>query len=801
MIGQTISQFRITSELGAGGMGVVYEAEDTRLDRTVALKFLPPHLTADDSAKVRFMHEAKAASSLEHPSICSIFEFGETEDGRTFMVMPRYEGQNLADRLEAGPLEINEAQEIFRQVGQGLAKAHSQGIVHRDIKPANIFLTADGHAKILDFGLAKLGGQTKLTAEGSTLGTVAYMSPEQSRGEELTPKSDIWSLGAVFYEMLAGQPAFGGDHPNAVMYAIQQAEPKPLTDLRPEVPEDTLTLVDRMLAKDVQERVDWDGEELSQALGPVDFRIKSLPWYKDWRGAAAALVVLCLAAALVVQPWKGTGPISAIAVLPFDNLSGDETQEYYADGMTGQLISKLGGLRIFDRVISKRSVMQYKGKSMPLAEIGSDLGVQAVVEGSVMLLGDRVQVTAFLLDAARDKQLWTDTFDEPVANIMDIQGRIVMAIAQAVRRELDPAAQNRLRDMGTVNPVAHKACLRGFIGLEGGSGEEWPVIKEYFNQAIAADSTYALAWAGLAEWLVRSTHTSTGPPPGILEQAREAVDRAIELDPDLAEAHMTRGHLLWEHLFEIPEAGKALDRAIELNPSLAYAYGMRAYYFESLGQYEESVAAARKTIELDPKFGFMHTVIFQPLMLAGKYEEALAHIENTRQKFPSWQGWRGQKVRVLERQEKFEEALALFDEIDQKNLPRPFMARKIWILEKAGRRDEAVELFEEYRVAAERDSFYEGLAEMAFDFGDTAASLAYIEKMEQQEPVHALALAPLHGLHGNLDKAFEYLDLAYERKINWITRIATWVDGSPGWQALAEDPRFEAMLKKIGIRG
>ena len=635
MIGQTVSHFRITDELGAGGMGVVYQAEDLNLDRSVALKFLPPHLTADEGAKARFMHEARAASSLEHPSICSIFEFGETDDGRTFMVMPCYEGRTLADRLEEGPLAVDEAMGVFRQMAQGLAKAHSQSIVHRDIKPANIFLTDDGHAKILDFGLAKLSGQTKLTAEGTTLGTVAYMSPEQSRGEEVTAATDIWSLGAVLHEMLDGQPPFGGDNPHAVMYAIQQTDPAPLADINPAVPEDTLILVDRMLDKDPGRRIGWDSEELSLALGPVDFRLSPQPWYKDWRGAVAALAVLCLAAALVVQPWKSAGPISAIAVLPFDNLSGDESQEYYADGMTGQLISKLGGLRIFDRVISKRSVMQYKGESMLLEEIGSDLGVQAIVEGTVLLLEDRVQVTAFLLDAARDKQLWTDTFDEPVANIMDIQGRIVMAVAQAVRRELDPAAQARLRAMGTVNPVAHKACMRGYEWLDKQTNlEELELAAEYFERAITADSTYALAHAGLGEALTQLTHKPGPPAPEHLARTRQIIDRALELDPDLAEAHATRAHFLWEHQFKFAEAEKAFHRAMELNPSLALNHAIYAYYLGTVGRFDEAAAAARKAIELDPSSMWIHSVLIHPLALAGRYEEAHAQIEALKRNTP-----------------------------------------------------------------------------------------------------------------------------------------------------------------------
>ena len=286
----------------------------------------------------------------------------------------------------------------------------------------------------------------------------------------------------------------------------------------------------------------------------------------------------------------------------------------------------------------------------------------------------------------------------------------------------------------------------------------------------------------------------------ISDRAREAVDRAIEINPDLAEAHMTRGHLLWEHLFEIEEAGRSLDRAVELNPSLAYAYGLRAYYFESLGRYEESVAAARKTIELEPNFLFMQSVIYEPLVMAEKFEEALAQIENARQKFPAWKGWRYQKSLVLERQEKPAEALASLEEEDSEPLSRREIARKTWLLVKLDRRDEAAELFEEYKVLAERDSIYEGLVGLAFDLGDTAASLAYIDIMERLEPRPVFALAPLYALHGNLDQAFACLEEAYERKINWITRLGIMPTYDPSWAILAEDPRYEELMKKIGIR-
>ncbi len=782
-------------------MGVVYRAEDTRLDRTVALKFLPPHLTADSAAKTRFIHEAKAASSLEHPAICSIFEIDETEDGKTFMVMPCYEGQTLAERLEEGPMAVDQAMEIFRQTAQGLAKAHSQGIVHRDIKPANIFLTEDGQAKILDFGLAKLAGQTKLTQEGTTLGTVAYMSPEQARGEAVTEQSDIWSLGAVLYEMLGGKPAFGGENPHAVMYAIQQIDPAPLSETRSDIPAGALSLVAGMLEKDPALRLGWQAGQLAEILGePGMFRAmtRSKPWYRRGPGVAAGLAVVLVALLLIIQPWKTGGAITAIAVLPFENLSGDEKQEYYADGMTGQLISKLGALRIFDRVISRRSVMQYKGESMDLAQIGSDLGVQAIVEGSVMLLDDRVQVTAFLLDAARDRQLWTDTFDEPVANIMDIQRQIVMAIARAVRLELDPAAQERLRNMGTVDPEAHKACMRGYEWLnDQTSKEENELAVRYFEDSITADSTYALAWAGLGEALTQLTHYDEAPTTEHLERTRDAINRALELDPDLAEAHWTNGHFLWEHQFEMDAADRAFQKGRDLNPNLAMQQLIYSYYLQSMGRYDEGAAVVKKAIDLDPNSLWIQLTIFFPLTLAGRYDQALDQIEQVKRNFPGNYSWVGPAWTVHADQGDWKAALALLDSIPPADRNEFHVQRKITTLIYLERPEEALELFEKTRAQAEADSNYFSLAISAAKLGLKDAAKTYIAKYKEGSPSDFF-VAYLHCLLGEKDEALALLEDAYEKKVNWVTRLG-WMSKQPDWSILRDDPRFVELLEKIGI--
>jgi TolB-like protein len=525
---------------------------------------------------------------------------------------------------------------------------------------------------------------------------------------------------------------------------------------------------------------------------------ESKPWYRRGPGVAAGLAAVLVALLFIIQPWKTGDAITAIAVLPFENISGDEDQEYYADGMTGQLISKLGGLRIFDRVISRRSVMQYKGESMSLVKIGSDLGVQAVVEGSVMLLDDRVQVTAFLLDAARDRQLWTDTFDEPVANIMDIQKRIVTAIARAVRQELDPAAQERLREMGTVNPDAHKACMRGYEWLDKqGTYEELELAAQYFEEAIAADSTYALAYAGLGESLTQLTHTFEVPSPEHLERTRTVIDRALELDGELAEAHATQAHFLWEHQFEFEEAEKAFLKAMELNPSLALNHAIYSYYLGTVLRFDEAAAAARKAIELDPSSLWMHSVLIHPLILAEQYEEAFDQIEATRKKYPGWEGkdWIWTIYAV---QGKWSEAHALIDSVDQKDWGPFDVQKQIRALVHLGRKDEARAMFDSHRAAAKKDSLYFTLAARSAILGEEEMARDFIQKFESTGSPQLIPRALLYAMIKDNDKAIDILNDAFEKKINWVTRLG-WYVKEEGWSSLDGDPRFEELLKKIGI--
>ncbi len=435
MIGKIISHYKIIEKLGGGGMGVVYKAEDTKLKRLVALKFLPLDLTRDEEAKERFVHEAQAASALDHPNICAIHEIDENEDGRIFICLAYYEGETLKKKVASGQLSVASAIDIAMQTAQGLARAHEAGITHRDIKPANLMITNRGEVKIVDFGLAKLVGRTQLTKAGMTVGTVAYMSPEQTRGTEVDHRTDIWALGVVLYEMISGQLPFKGEYEQAVVYSILNEEPKPLIPTRQDTPMELQGIVTKALAKDRAERYQHV-EEILADLKHISRASESRPvgTTKTRRpnrkrvllyGSIASFLIL-LVVGKIYFFYERSETIDAIAVLPLANLSGDPNQEYFADGMTEALISDLGQIEAL-RVISRTSVMQYKGGTKPLPAIGRELNVDAVVEGSVQSSGNRVSISVRLIVAETEKRLWSESFERDQrskSNSHPLSGRV-----------------------------------------------------------------------------------------------------------------------------------------------------------------------------------------------------------------------------------------------------------------------------------------------------------------------------------------------------------------------------------------
>ncbi len=576
MIGATISHYRILERLGGGGMGVVYKAEDTKLKRTVALKFLAPDLTRDPQAKERFTHEAQAASALDHPNICNIHDIGETDDGQLFIVMACYQGESLKERLQRGSLGIDEALEIAGQVAFGLSKAHEKGIAHRDIKPANIILTNDGGAKIVDFGLAKLAGRVRLTRTGTTLGTIAYISPEQARGEEVDERTDIWSLGVVLYEMIAGRLPFESDYDQAMIYSILSEQPKPLRSVRPDVPAELEQVVKKALQKDLRGRFQHMDEFLTE-----------LRAVKKHREAESSKL-----------DHDGRKSLSSIAVLPFVNMSADPENEYLSDGLAEEIINaltRIPGLR----VIARTSSFVVGRLGLDIREAGTRLGVESILEGSVRRAGSRVRVTAQLVSTRDGLHLWSERYDRELTDLLALEDDVAAAIADRLRGELDRPGGERRRQ--AVNHEAYVSFLEGRHHFARGTPEALMRAIECYRRAIEQDTGFALAYDSLAELHWFLGFFGNVPPRDAFSTSTWHALRALELDDTLAETHALLGMLRKELDYNWPEVDRECHRALELNrdsPVVRLRYAISGLMPH--GRVVEATTELEAVVRLDP---------------------------------------------------------------------------------------------------------------------------------------------------------------------------------------------------------
>jgi len=671
--GQIINQYQITSRLGVGGMAEVYLAEDTRLQRRVALKFLPSLGTQDEAHLRRFELEARAIAALSHPNVCTIHEVIETGEGRHCIVMEYVEGVTLRERMAGGQIETSEALDVAIQAASALALAHTAGIVHRDIKPENIMLRHDGYVKILDFGLAKLTerksergdseAKTQIielkTTPGMVLGTVAYMSPEQARGLSVDSRTDVWSLGVVLYEMVTGQRPFAAPTPTDLIISIVGQEPEPLDKLAPSAPTQLAQIVSKALAKDRDRRYHTADDLLvslkdlrreveleadasraeTRPSGRVPTATRKVISSRLRPGRLAILATLVgalvlgglmLAQYLRQRPPPGIpGEIKSLAVLPMVNLSGDPGEDYFADGMTDTLIAglaKVGSLR----VTSRTSVMQFKGSKKPLKEIARELNVDAIVEGSVQRFGDQVRINVQLIHAATDQHLLTQTYDREMRDILTLQNEVARAVTQKIQIKLTPQDQVRLARAVPINPAAYDDFLRGRFYLSRQTRADNEKAIESLSRAVNTDPNFAAAHAELAQACVWRLFLFTPDEKQWEEKAFVAVEKALSLDPDLPAAHLARGRLLWTPANHFPhdKAIQEYRHALDLDPGLDEARNQLALVYSHVGLLDEALQELEKAIAVNPSNSLARFRVGEIYFFQGRHEQALDALRN-----------------------------------------------------------------------------------------------------------------------------------------------------------------------------
>ncbi|HUF09759.1 MAG TPA: FlgO family outer membrane protein [Rhodothermales bacterium] len=631
--GSTISHYHIIAPLGRGGMGIVYRGLDTRLEREVALKFLPAELSRDDDANQRFMQEAKAASALNHPSVCPVYDIGETADKRVFIVMPLYIGNTLKYRLVDGPLDASVASEVTRQVAQGLMAAHERGIVHRDIKPDNIMVTDEGRAVILDFGLAKLIGGLDLTRTGSTVGTAFYMAPEQIRGEEVDARADLWSLGVVFYQMLTGTRPFDGDYEQAVSYAILQYEP----DFQAPALEPYAHVLKRLLAKDKSERFSTANELIlaleprvadRTPLPPAGGRKSFLLGKRTWVGIAifaalaAALAVVRQAADPSTQPAadvsaKETGSTRrAIAVLPFTNLRSDPQTDFLGYAMADQVIGSLSYVRNIN-VRPAGSVRVYQNQRYDAHQAGKELGVHYVVSGNYLSQDDRMRLTVELIDVASNEIVWTQPIEVRSSDVFEIQDIVARALLDRLEVSFSEDERSRMQSDVSSDPLAYEYYLRALSHPRTVEGDGLAI--ELLEQSLAVDSMFAPAWSELG-FRRHGLGMFGMAGPKVSRSSEAAFERALELNPDLLSA-LADLSTYFTDAGRTDEAYEMAMRAIELNPSNAMGHFARGYALRYAGVMDESERSMRMAMSLDSTNTRFRSAGIT-LMLIGKYDDA-----------------------------------------------------------------------------------------------------------------------------------------------------------------------------------
>jgi serine/threonine protein kinase/tetratricopeptide (TPR) repeat protein len=840
--GTHLGRYEVRSKIGAGGMGEVYLAQDTKLDRNVALKILPADLAANQDRMRRFVQEAKAAAALNHPNIATIHEIGES-DGTNFIAMEYIDGVTLREKIHQERTELRKLLRFLQHAAEGLAKAHAAGIVHRDLKPDNIMITRDGHAKVLDFGLAKLiepqpmptGDSSEMatavmpqhSTPGAIMGTVGYMSPEQAQGKtnEIDQRSDIFSFGCILYEAVTGKKPFEGDSIVKSLHMVIYEPAPPIAEVNPSAPADLQRIVRRCLAKDPDERyqsikevaielkelrrelqgagidttatppsrsettTSTEGERTSShSLSPttdrpsLSARASSAEYVatgiKQHKLAVAISLVVVVAGitsfALYLRGRNSSVAIQSIAVMPFVNASGNADVEYLSDGMTETLISSLSQLPNLN-VKGRSSVFRYKGKDVDTKTLGRELGVQAVLYGRVIQRGDQLTLSLELLDALTENVIWSGKYDRKQADVVSLQSEIARDVSNKLKTKLSGADVAKVEKRYTPNPEAYRLYLQGRFYWNKRSEVNLNKSIEYFDQAIAIDPAYALAYAGLADaYGVMPSNADDQRPDETYPKARAAAQKALEIDPTLAEPHATLGYVLHEYDWKHAEAEKEFKRAIELDPNYASGHQWYGEYLMNMGRPDEGIAEIKRALELDPLSPLFNMVLANLYLNSNRVDDAISQYKKTLEIDPTFAAANNNLSNAYFLKGMYEEG------IEEQRKRQLLLGRPPEQVEK-----NTAELRDAYRKSGERGFWQKWL------------EIARQNRQARNSEIAPLDLARFQIGMGNKEEALETLEKAVTSGPHYtnLVRLKT----NPQWAPLRSEPRFKALLRKVGL--